>query len=120
MDERLEKALNFSNYMVTLNNQKRMIKEKYYEDLIYFNSGCQFTITKELITFVGFLIQTGNDSDIVLTDDNDIPAKINDLNKFYEEILNIYFTASNTYYLKYEDLKKNRKVEALVNYDPQQ
>lgn len=117
MDERLEKALKFSNYMVTLNNQKRVIKEKYFEDLMYFNSGCQFTVTKELITFVGLLIERGNDSDVVLTDDNDIPAKISDLSSFYDEILNIYFTASNTYYTKYEELKKNRKIETLVNHE---
>ena len=31
MDERLKKALDFSNYMVTLNNQKRVLKEKFFE-----------------------------------------------------------------------------------------
>lgn len=117
MDERLEKALNFSNYMVTLNNQKRIIKEKFFEDLLYFSNGCQFSVTKELITFVGLLIERGNDTDVVLTDDNDIPAKIQNLNVFYEDILNIYFTASNEYHTKYEELKKNRKVEKLVNYE---
>ncbi len=117
MDERLEKALNFSNYMVTLNNQKRIIKEKFFEDLLYFSNGCQFSVTKELITFVGLLVERGNDSDVVLTDDNDIPAKIDDLKKFYEDILDIYFTATNSYHTKYEDLKKNRKVEKLVDYE---
>lgn len=117
MDERLDKALKFSNYMVTLNNQKRIIKEKYFEDLLYFSGGCQFTVTKELITFVGLLIERGNDTDIVLTDDNDIPAKIEDLNKFYADILDTYFTASNNYHTKYEELRKNRSVEKLVNYE---
>ncbi len=117
MDERLEKALKFSNYMVTLNNQKRNLKEKFFEDLLYFNYGCQFSVTKELITFVGLLVEQGNDSDVVLTDDNDIPAKVTDLKKFYEDILNIYFTATNSYFTKYEDLKKNRTVEKLVGYE---
>ena len=36
MDERLSKALEFSNYMVTLNNQKRILKEK-YSDYAKFN-----------------------------------------------------------------------------------
>lgn len=117
MDERLEKALEFSNYMVTLNNQKRLIKEKYFEDLIYFRSGCQFTVTKELITFVGLLVDRGNDTDVVLTDDNDIPAKIDDLKEFYDEILDIYFTASNDYFSQYNSLKKQRKVQSLVGYD---
>ena len=31
MDERLEKALEFSNYMITLNNQRNLIQEKFQE-----------------------------------------------------------------------------------------
>ena len=103
--------------MVTLNNQKRMLKEKFYEDLIYFSNGCQFTITKELITFVGFLVDKGNTTNVVLADDNDIPTKILDLEKFYEDILDRYFSAANEYHNNYEDLKKNRKVESLVDYE---
>jgi len=115
MDERLEKALEFSNYMVTLNNKKRLLKEKLYEDLVYYINGCQFSITKELITFVGFLVERGNDTDVVLTDDNDIPTRISDLNDFYEDIIDTYFAAANEYHTEYENLKKNRSVETLIN-----
>ena len=117
MDERLEKALEISNYMVTLNNQKRLLKEKYYEDLLYFENGCQFTITKELITFVGTMLSSGNDADIVLIDDNDTPTSITDLAKFYEDILDVYFSASNEYNTKYNELKKKRSIEKLVDID---
>lgn len=115
MDERLEKALDFSNYMVTLNNQKRLLKEKYYEDLLHFENGCQFTITKELITFVGMMVSSGNDTDIVLIDDNDTPASISNLAKFYDDILDVYFSASNEYNTNYNELKKKRSVEKLVD-----
>lgn len=117
MDERLEKALEFSNYMVTLNNQKRLLKEKYYEDLLFFKNGCQFTVTKELVTFVGFLIDKGNDSNVVLVDDNDTPTSIENLNDFYDDILDVYFTASNEYNTKYNELKSKRSVEKLVDYE---
>ena len=117
MDERLEKAINFSNYMVTLNNQKRVLKEKYYEDLLYFTNGCQFSVTKELITFVAMLIANDNDTDIVLVDDNDTPTSIEDLNEFYYSILDVYFVASNEYNTKYNDLKSKRSVEKLVDYN---
>jgi hypothetical protein len=115
MDERLEKALDFSNYMVTLNNQKRALKEKFHEDLLYFTSGCQFSVTKELITFVGLLVDRGNDQDVVLTDDNDIPVSIENLNKFFDDILDTYFSAANSYFAQYSELKKSRKVEKLVD-----
>lgn len=117
MDERLEKALEFSNYMVTLNNQKRLIKEKYHESLLYYSNGAQFTVTRELINFVGFLVESGNDTDITLVDDNETPVMILDLSTFLEEILNVYFTASNEYYSSYNDLKTKRRIEKLVDYD---
>lgn len=116
MDERLKKALDFSNYMITLNNQKRVIKEKFHEDLVYFYNGCQFTVTKELITFVNFLVENENDN-VVLVDDNDTPTIIKDLSNFFDNILDIYFTASNQYNNSYEELKKKRRVEKLVDYD---
>ena len=114
MDERLKKALDFSKYMVTLNNQKRVLKEKFLESRIYYFNGGQFTITKELITFVGLLVNSKNVEDVVLTDDNSIPIKIEDLAKFYEDVTDCYFSASNSYHTKYNILKKQRSVEALV------
>lgn len=117
MDERLKKALDFSNYMVTLNNQKRLLREKYFEDLIYFYNGCQFTITKELITFIGFMLEAGNDNNVVITDDNDIPCKLENVSDFYTSILDVYFTASNKYFTEYESIKKKRKIESLVGHN---
>lgn len=113
MDERLEKALNFSNYMITLNNQRRALKEKFLASLVYFYNGGSFTVTKELINFVKTLVDTGNDSDVVLVDDKDIPVSIKNLNEFLSDILNIYFTATNEYYTEYESLKKNRTIEGM-------
>ena len=117
MDERLKKALDISNYMVTLNNQKTLLKEKFYEDLIYFDSGSQFLVTQNLITFVKLLIESGHDTDVILIDDNDIPVKINNLENFYQNILDVYFTAANSYMTDYESIKNSRTIEKLVNYD---
>ncbi len=117
VDERLKKALDISNYMVTLNNQKRLLKEKFYEDLMYFDSGSQFIVTQQLITFVKMLIDSGYDVDVVLVDDNDIPVKINNLETFYQNILDVYFSAANFYMNEYENLKKNRTIEKIINYE---
>ena len=116
MDERLEKALDFSNYMLTLNNQKRLLAEKYQESLIHFYNGSQFTITRELITFVSIMVSSDQD-EIVITDDNNIPCMVENLEDFYGEIVSKYTNASNSYYTAYADLKKNRTVEKLVNYE---
>lgn len=115
MDERLKKALEVSNYMVTLNNQKRLLRDKFYENLLYFDSGSQFIVTQNLITFVKLLVESGYDTDVVLIDDNDIPVKINNLETFYENILDVYFKSSNAYMNEYEKLKQSRSVEKIFN-----
>jgi len=117
MDERLAQALEFSNFITTINNQKRMIKEKYFQSLIYFVQGGQFTVTKELITFVTLLVEKGNIENIVLVDDNDRPIEISDLELFLEEVLSIYFESSNMYHQKYTELSKSRDIGSLVNND---
>jgi len=117
MDERLEKALDFSNYMVTLSNQKRLLKEKYHEELMYFYKGSQFTVSRELMTFVNMLVDREYTTDVILVDDNDTPALIDDLTDFYDSILDVYFSASNSYRTQHEQLKKNRSPKKLVNYD---
>ena len=117
MDERLSQALEFSNYIATINNQKRMIKENYFQSLLYFVQGGQFTITKELITFVTLLVEKGNIENIILVDDNDIQIQINDLEMFLDEILSKYFETANTYHQKYTELAKNRDIGSLVNND---
>jgi hypothetical protein len=116
MDERLEKALDFSNYMVTLNNQKRLLAEKYQQNLIHFYDGSQFTITRELITFVNAMVNAEQD-EVVITDDNSIPCLVKDVATFYEEILEKYTLASNDYHSAYLKLKTSRSVEKLVNYE---
>jgi kynureninase len=116
MDERLEKALEFSNYMVTLNNQKRLLAETYQQNLIHFYDGSQFTITRELITFVSAMV-TAEQDEVVITDDNNIPCLVKDLSAFYEEILEKYTIASNDYHTAYLNLKTSRSVEKLVDYE---
>lgn len=113
MDERLEKALDISNLMVTLNNQKRILKEQYRENIIYYYSGSQFTVTQQLISFVQSLISLGQVSS-VLIDDNDTPTEIENLEEFAVNIHSVYFEASNKYLLEYNKLKKTRSVESIM------
>ena len=114
MDERLEKALDFSNYMVTLNNQKRFLTEQYYENLVHYFNGGQFTVTQQLISFCQSLISLHQDSTI-LVDDNNIPIEIEDLAAFSSDLNACYFGASNKYLTEYNKLKTNRSVESIMD-----
>jgi len=120
MDERLQKALDFSNYMVTLNNQKRVLKEQYFENRIHYFNGGQFSVTRELLTFVSMLCEKGDNSNIPIIDDNGVPIKIVDLDAFYDDIMDLYFEASNEYHAEYEKIRTKRKVSGLVDYDEEQ
>lgn len=114
MDERLQKALDFSNYMVTYNNQKRTLEEKYNQDLLYYHVGSQFTVGRELINFCYTLLATDN-TEVILIDDNGAPVQISDLEEFHNNILDVYFTASNEYYSEFVSLKTKRSTAKLVD-----
>jgi hypothetical protein len=116
MDERLKKALDFSNYMITLNNQKRLLKEQYQQNLIHYFNGGQFTISQQLISFCTSLLNLGQTSTI-LVDDNDMPVEIEDLQSFTDDILDAYWNAANKYLSEYQNIKKNRSVSGLVEHD---
>ena len=113
MDERLKKALDYSNFMITLTNQKRILLEQYNNDLMYyFNSG-QFTVSQQLVSFCQSLLLL-KQTETVLVDDNGLPVEIENLEDFTKNILNVYFKASNRYLTEYTKLKKNRTVEGIV------
>lgn len=114
MDERLEKALEFSNYMVTLNNQRRVIHEQFLENCVHYLNGGKFSVNRDLITFCHALLQN-HQTETVLIDDNDTPVEVRDLQKFLDDILNIYFTNAYEYLDKYNEIKKNRTVKGLVD-----
>lgn len=114
MDQRLEKALDVSNYMVTLNNQTRLLREQYRENLIHYFNGGQFTITQQLVSFCQSLI-TLHQTNTILIDDNGIPIEIEELEDFTSEVVSKYFEASNRFLMEYNKLKTNRSVESIMD-----
>lgn len=113
MDEKLKEALDFSNLMITLDNQRRILKEQYQNDLLYFFNSGQFTITKELISFCQSLIDL-DQNETILVDDNNIPIQIEDLKTFTETVVSVYFKATNKYFTEYNKLRNNRSVEGII------
>jgi len=114
MDQRLEQALDFSNYMITLDNAKRILKEQYQDNLICYYNGGRFTVTKELVSFCQSLLSLQQEQTI-LVDDNDFPVEVQDLQEFTSTIISKYFEATNTYLTEYNKLKVNRTVEGIFN-----
>ena len=113
MEESLEKALEFSNYYATLNNQKRILYEKYQENLIMYYLGGTFTANRELINFCTMLLS--KTSSTLIIDDNKTPIEIDDLEDFTESLLHKYTEATNQYHEEYKTLSTKRSVEGLVD-----
>lgn len=114
MDERLEKALDFSNFMTTLNNQRRIIHEQFLENCVHYLNGGKFSVNRDLINFCHTLLQN-HQTGAIFIDDNDTPVEVEDLQQFLDDILNIYFTTSYEYFDKYNEIRKNRTVKGLVD-----
>ena len=111
--ERLEKALDFSNTMKTFNLNKNNLKVKTQNLLSYSTAGGSFTVDQSLISFMNFIVSSGK-SEISLLDKNDIPVRIEDTEKFLDEISSLYFEVINDYYNEYQKLRSSRKIEKVL------
>jgi len=114
MDERIEKAFETANYMATLSNQKRIIQEEFTQELVFYINGSTFQITTELICYVKTLIDINRTIDVILIDSNNVPVLIDDIQQFFNDISNQYFTATQKYLEKYADIRVKRKIKDIV------
>ena len=111
--ERLAKALDFSNTMQTFNLAKNNLKVKTQNLLSYSINGGTFRVSQELIAFANMALVSGKTS-LILLDKNDIPIQIDDTQKFVEEISSLYFEVINEYYNDYQKLRSSRKIEKVL------
>jgi hypothetical protein len=113
MDEKLKEALEFSNYRLTLNNQKQNLKHRMKTMLTIGFNGNMFTARLELLNFTKQLLDM-NVSQYVFLDDNENPVMIDDLLEFHSRLLSAYTEALNEYFVENEKLKKMRNIKKLV------
>ncbi len=111
--KRLEKALDFSNTMKTFNLNKNNLKVKTQNLLSYSTAGGSFTVDQSLISFMNFVVSNGK-TEITLLDKNDIPVRIEDTEKFLDEVSSLYFEVVNDYYNEYQQLRSSRKIEKVL------
>lgn len=113
MTEDIKKAFELANRMIILSNHKLSLLDEFEQSTLFFYNGGCFKIDKILISFVASLLQL-NQSTVVLLDQNDTPVRIEDLNKFTQDIMNCYFQASNKYLTEYQKAQHNRDVKSIL------
>jgi len=112
MSTKLTKALQFSNVLTTINNNKAILLAKTEALLSYCIYGGTFTIDRELLAFLSTCLDL---EQIVLLDDNKNPILIKDVPAFYEEIKSRYFEVVNDYHAGYEKMRRERKVHQILD-----
>ena len=116
MEDLLRRALEFSNYRQTLHIQRENVKQRYNSQLQLITNGGIFYADRELISFVQSLIDTKNDSAIIIDSKNN-PINIENLKEFRENLLEAYHQASNELYAEHKRLKKSRNIKAIIEWD---
>ncbi len=114
MQQQLKAAVDFANYQQTFSIQKKILKERSEAKLNYGHGGGIFRIDRDLLTFVEMLCAKGRLTDIVLLDVNQNPVLISDVQAFCDEIFSRYFEVTNEYFAQYQQIKKSRSVEKLI------
>jgi hypothetical protein len=115
MDERLEKALEFANYRITLGNQKRTLKKRTLVlQTVHYAKGV-FQANPTTIAFVKTLIDLDKE-DAIIVDTKENPIHIEDLEEFLETLVSAYTEASNAYKVQAEKIKKARNIKSLMDW----
>lgn len=114
MDNRLEKALEFSNFKAAVFQQKQNLKLRLDNLLTYAHNGGIFKITQELISFIDVLVRREIE-EVVLIDERGNPILIKDLLSFRDAIIGLYFEATNEYHFEHEKLRKARSVKQVTD-----
>lgn len=113
MDEKLKNALEISDLMVTVNNSKRILKERFNEKLQYYFNGGKFVIDRELITFTKTLVDLKQESAVFLDTDGD-PVRVDDLQEFLTNIVSIYTVSTNFYITEFQKITKSRTIKGIL------
>lgn len=115
MDERLQKALEFSNYNLTFTNQKQSIKNRVKQIQIVHHNGGVFSAQPALISFVKTLLDIGKE-DGVLIDEKENPIEIKNLQDFFDTLISAYTSATTEYENEYNKLKKMRSIKKIMDW----
>lgn len=112
MDERLQKALDFSNYSLTISNQKKNLKNRLNQMLLVHHNNGVFVADPTTINFVCHL-STAQDT-AVLLDTKENPIRINDLVEFSSKLDSAYDDAMREYEAEFNKIKKLRNLNKLL------
>ena len=119
MDERLEKALEHSNYSITIANQKKNLKNRFQQQLLVHHQGGAFCADPQTINFTAELHRQASrfsplDMSAVILDTKENPIKVSDISELNEKLHKAYYTAVTEYEEEFSKIKRLRKLDKLL------
>jgi hypothetical protein len=108
IDQHLESALSFAQYQTTINQQRRLLKEKFEADTVIAHNGSLFKITQE---WLGSFDVTCN----WFIDVNGNPSFIQEPAEFLTTAKSIYKQAVANYGEEFGKLRTQRSVKSLTD-----
>lgn len=105
--EQLEAALSFANYQSTLNQQRKLLREKFESDCILAYNGGLFNITQEWLASFDVNFEW-------VLDINGNPIKITDPQTLLDVAKETYHSAVTSYGEEYQKLRAQRSVKLLA------
>lgn len=115
MDERLQKALEFSNYNLTISNQKKNVKNRVNQLRIVHSNGGVFMAEPATISFLKTLVDLGNKEGILI-DSKDNPIHISNFEELLDKLVSAYFTATNELEAEHAKMKKMRNIKKIMDW----
>ena len=116
MDNRLEKALDFSNFRMILNTRQENLKTLMENKLVLSYEGGLFKINQELLSFV-YTLLSQKIEEYIFIDQNDIPILITDLSEFYQKAKEKYENAIKQYFNSFQKLSEARDIRKVVDWE---
>lgn len=117
MDERLAKALEFSNYRLTLHNQTENIKNILKDKLTIYENQGKFTANSGTLCYIDLISRLNKTNTCIVVDDDDNPIKIVDLKKFKDKLSQIHLSAYEEYYHEKTKLSRARNMKKLLDLE---
>jgi len=115
MDERLEKALEFSNYRATIETQKKNLQMRVEtQQTVHYNGG-SFCADQTLIAFTKAQLDLDAES-FVVVDLRNKPFTIDDPQDFLEKLVSAYNAAMNEYVNEEKRLTRMRNVKTIMDW----
>ncbi len=115
MDERLEKALAFSQFRVTIENRRTAIRRRFETMLMVHHDDGLFRADAITMSFINTLMDEEHTS-AILIDEKQNPIEVKDLKVLKEKLFNAYFEATNEYTSEVKSLAKARDVKKAMNW----